>query len=95
MEVTMEVTMEVAKVMKVMEGDLFRQQIQERLGLKNAEHLRKAYLVPAMASGLLEMTIPDKPNSRLQKYRITAKGREYIRDERDVHKCLSCFPQAL
>ena len=24
---------------------------------------------------MLEWTIPDKPNSRLQKYRLTAKGR--------------------
>ena len=28
-----------------------------------------------MAEGLLELTIPDKPNSRLQKYRLTEKGR--------------------
>ena len=74
----MEVTTEVAKVMKVMDGDLFRQQIQERLGLKNAEYLRKAYLVPAMESGFLEMTIPEKPNSRLQKYRLTEKGRKIL-----------------
>jgi len=26
-------------------------------------------------NGLLEYTIPDKPNSRLQKYRLTAAGR--------------------
>jgi ATP-dependent DNA helicase RecG len=76
----MEVTTEVAKVMKVMDGDLFRQQIQERLRLKNAEHLRKAYLIPAMESGLLEMTIPDKPNSRLQKYHLTEKGRQILED---------------
>lgn len=28
-----------------------------------------------------EMTIPEKPNSRLQKYRITDKGREIIGDD--------------
>ena len=29
-----------------------------------------------MDDGVLEWTIPDKPNSRHQKYRLTAKGRK-------------------
>lgn len=30
---------------------------------------------PLLSAGLLEMTFPEKPNSRLQNYRLTGKGR--------------------
>jgi len=36
------------------------------------------YLHPALSEKLIEYTIPDKPNSRLQKYHLTKKGAEYL-----------------
>ena len=35
---------------------------------------RRKYIHPLMESGILELTIPDKPNSQNQKYRLTTKG---------------------
>jgi DNA-binding PadR family transcriptional regulator len=48
------------------------------LGLKDDEHFRKSYLLPALEAGLIEMTIQDKPRSSKQKYRLTAKGRRRL-----------------
>lgn len=42
--------------------------IMEHLGLKSKETLRKNYLNPAMELGLVRMTLPDKPNSKNQRY---------------------------
>ena len=61
-------------LLNVITGDHSRKELQEMLGLKNADHFRKAYLLPATNAGLVEMTRPDKPKSRLQKYRLTARG---------------------
>ena len=54
-----------------------RQQLKEALGLKGDEHFRKAYLLPALDVGLIEMTIPDMPRSS-KKYRLTDKGRQVV-----------------
>lgn len=44
-------------------------EIMPRLGLTHRPTFRKNYLTPALNAGLIEMTIPEKPNSRSQKYR--------------------------
>jgi ATP-dependent DNA helicase RecG len=74
-----EVTPEVEKVIRALPGALSRQVLQDALGMKDDEHFRKAYLLPALASGLVEMTLPDKPRSSKQRYRLTALGRQWLK----------------
>lgn len=75
-EVTTEVTAEVKKLVEVIEGEMTRRELQNSLGLKNDGHFRKRYIVPAIDMEVLEMTISENPNSRLQKYRLTEKGKQ-------------------
>lgn len=42
--------------------------IMEKLGLRSKETFRKNYLNPAMEMHMVEMTIPEKPRSRNQRY---------------------------
>ncbi len=42
----------------------------QKLGLSHRPTFRQNYLQPALDAGLNERTLPDKPNSRLQKYRL-------------------------
>ncbi|THB74084.1 MAG: hypothetical protein D6B28_02685, partial [Gammaproteobacteria bacterium] len=45
-----------------------RAEIQQHLELKDREYLRKAILTPLIESGLLCLTLPDKPTSPKQKF---------------------------
>lgn len=76
-EVTGEVTPEVERLLLALPGELTRQALQTALGLKDSEHFRKAYLLPSLETGLVEMTLPDKPRSSKQRYRLTASGRQW------------------
>jgi len=74
-EVNREVNREVAPAHRLalaLVGEMTRQQLQVALGLMNDEYFRKAYLQPALDAGLIEMTVPDKPRSSQQKYRLVA-----------------------
>ena len=72
---TGEVTGEVMRLLDVINEEMQRRAIQDALGLTHQDHFRRAYLLPALAAGVIEMTIPDKPQSSRQRYRLTQKGR--------------------
>ena len=81
-QVTGQVTGEVApevRLLRVLSGEMTRQDIQEALGLKHRDHFNQAYLLPTLQAGLIEMTIPDKPRSSKQRYRLTPAGSEYLK----------------
>ena len=59
-------------------GEKSAQDIRAGLALVDRTHVRSAYVDPALHLGYIEYTIPDKPHSRLQKYRLTAKGKELL-----------------
>ena len=50
-------------------AELSARELMSRLGLSHRPTCRQNYLNPALAAGLIERTIPDKPTSRLQRYR--------------------------
>ena len=60
----------VQKLLAVMEYDISYtgNALMEKLGLKSREGFRRNYLRPAMEMHLIHMTIPNKPNSRNQRY---------------------------
>ncbi|WP_413818755.1 Fic family protein [Sphaerochaeta sp.] len=45
-----------------------REEMQAFIGIAHREYFRSSLLKPLLNSGRLRMTIPDKPNSRNQKY---------------------------
>lgn len=74
-QVAPQVTPQVMRLVNELTGEMTRDEIQILLGLKDRKSFRERYLLPALSQGFIEMTIPEKPNSRLQKYRLTERGK--------------------
>ena len=77
-QVTGQVTDPVARLLAVMAGAHSRSELQALMHLKHRDSFMALYLAPALAAGWVEMTIPDKPKSRMQRYRLTAAGRAVL-----------------
>lgn len=62
-------SVQIKKLMQVLETyPQSAQELMDKLKLKSREGFRKNYLNPAIAAGLVGMTIPDKPTSKSQMY---------------------------
>jgi ATP-dependent DNA helicase RecG len=74
-QVTPQVTPQV-RLVQVLEGEMPARALQDAVGVRDREHFRRHFLLPALAEGLVEMTHPEAPKSSRQRYRLTAAGRK-------------------
>jgi len=65
---------EFKRMLDAFTGDMSRRELQKILGMKDDEYFRTAFLKPAIEQKLISWTIPEKPSSSKQKYRLTRKG---------------------
>ena len=73
-QVTVQVTEQVERLLDAIGDDIVSsKELMERLGIKHRPNFRDKYLLPAIKLGLIEMTIPDKPNSSKQKYKKSGR----------------------
>ncbi len=73
-QVTEQVTEQVERLLLALgEEELSAVELMRKLELRHRPTFLYTYLHPAIDAGLVELTIPDKPNSRLQKYRKVSR----------------------
>jgi ATP-dependent DNA helicase RecG len=60
------------------QATLGKKEIAERLGKTRPTRYLNDLVRKMVVDGIIEFTITEKPNSRLQKYRLTDKGKKYI-----------------
>jgi predicted HTH transcriptional regulator len=76
-QVTDQATDQVQRLIIIIDGDMTRRQLMDKLDLRHGQTFRENYLHPALEGEWIEMTITEKPNDPNQKYRLTAKGKTF------------------
>lgn len=69
------VTDPVKSLLLIMDQEYSISELMRFMKLTHKPNFRKNYLQPAIELGLIEITIPEKPSSSKQKYRLTSKGK--------------------
>ena len=76
---TPQVTVCVERLIGAVQHETSRAELQAALKLRDRRSFSDTYLKPALEAGLIEMTLPDKPTSRHQRYRRTSAGEALAR----------------
>ena len=82
--VTLHVTPHVGRLIAALQGEMSRAELMKALRLADRRHFAKSYLQTGIEAGLVEMTLPDSPRSRTQRYRLTILGRQVRTSQQDT-----------
>ncbi len=66
----------IKRIVMVLVGEMKRQELQNKLGLRDRKNFSVNYLTPALEANCIEMTIPETPTHEDQRYRLTTRGIE-------------------
>lgn len=78
MQDTVYVSTEIARLLPYCRAPISRKDLMALLKLNNVDNFRLVYLHPAIEANLIERTLPDKPQSKHQQYRLTEKGLRWL-----------------
>jgi ATP-dependent DNA helicase RecG len=78
--VPLQVAPHVTRLVRALAGEMSRSELMVAMGIKDRAHFGSAYLRPALAAAMVEMTQPDKPKSSKQRYRLTLLGQAVAAD---------------
>lgn len=70
------------RLITLLDHEMSAADLMEALHIKDRKHFRDAFLQPSLNGTFVEMTIPEKPSSPLQKYRLTETGRIALKKSR-------------
>lgn len=65
----------ISKLIKICNDNMTRKELMSALKLSDRVNFVNKYLNPAIEQGFIEMTIPDNPKNRNQRYKLTQKGK--------------------
>ncbi len=71
----------VERLLKIFDGEMSPAVLRNLMGISDRTYFRNHYLNIALDNGYIEANQPDSPKSPTQKYRLTAKGQAFLKEQ--------------
>jgi len=76
--IKIELSSEQEKLLRLFKGEHSTSELKEQVGRSNRVKFKETLLKPLIEAELVEMTEPNKPTSKNQRYRLTKAGKNFL-----------------